>query len=223
MPFGPINVEIGANWVHHPNMKDVKNIPLDNMVKEAGLDFISDTYEDYIFRYKGKNMTDDATKILEHLEGLLEKSVEMMEKKIEKKEPDINFRAGLTLLDWRPKHPLERAAEFYDFDFEFGDEPEDTGLKNNAKVFKDHGEDDLFIADKRGFSQIIRNMADKIPLEEGKNLIFDKYVTDIKYNEPGVYPIKVITNDTNTGEIIVYKSKWVIMTFSIGVLQSDLV
>ena len=46
VPFGPINVEIGANWVHHPNMKDAKNIPLDNMCKDAGLNFISDSYED---------------------------------------------------------------------------------------------------------------------------------------------------------------------------------
>eukprot|EP00091_Calanus_sinicus_P003143 TRINITY_DN13300_c0_g1_i1.p1 TRINITY_DN13300_c0_g1~~TRINITY_DN13300_c0_g1_i1.p1 ORF type:complete len:236 (-),score=46.90 TRINITY_DN13300_c0_g1_i1:622-1329(-) len=193
------------------------------MCKEAGLNYISDSYEDYIFRYKGKNVTDDADKILIHLEGLLEKSVGMMEKKIEKKEPDINYRAALKLLDWRPKHPLEKAAEYYYMDFEFGDEPADTGLKNNAIVFKDHGEDDIFIADKRGFSQIIRNMADKIPLIEGKNLLFNKYVIEIKYNEPGEYPIKVIANDTKTGDIIVYKSKWVIMTFSLGVLQSDLV
>ena len=49
-------------------------------------------------------------------------------------EPDINFRAALTLADWRPTHPLEKAAEYFEFDFEFGDEPEDTGIKSNAKV-----------------------------------------------------------------------------------------
>ena len=49
-------------------------------------------------------------------------------------EPDINFRAALALADWRPRLPLMRAAEYFDFDFEFGDEPEDSGLKSNAKV-----------------------------------------------------------------------------------------
>ena len=49
-------------------------------------------------------------------------------------EPDINFRAALALADWRPTHPLEKAAEYFEFDFEFGDEPEDTGIRSNAKV-----------------------------------------------------------------------------------------
>ena len=49
-------------------------------------------------------------------------------------EPDINFRAAFALSGWRPIHPLEKAAEYFEFDFEFGDEPEDSGLKANAKV-----------------------------------------------------------------------------------------
>ena len=144
-------MEIGANWVQHPSMKHAKDIPLDNMVKEAGLNLVHDDYEDYIFRYKGKNVTDKASKASNNFEDILDKSVGTMERKVGKKEPDINYRAAFALLDWRPKHPIEKAAEFYYFDFEFADEPEDTGLKNNAHVFKDHGDDDLFIADKRGF------------------------------------------------------------------------
>ena len=113
--------------------------------------------------------------------------------------------------------------EYFDFDFEFADEPDDTSLKNTAKTFKDHGDDDLFIADNRGFAQIIRNIADKIPLTEGNNLFYNRYVTTIKYNEPGDYPIKVVANDTITGEVNIFNAKWVIVTFSIGVLKSDLV
>ena len=103
-------------------------------------------------------------------------------------------------MHWRSKHPIEKAAEFYCFDFEFADEPEDTGLKNNAHTFKDHGDDDLFIGDKQGFSQIIRNIVDQIPLMEGKNLLFDKYVTQIKYNEPGEYHVKVTAKDAKNGD-----------------------
>merc|ERR1712142_282208 len=223
VPFGSINVEVGANWVHHANMKGVKDIPLDNMVKEAGLNFVEDEYGDYIFRYKGKNVTDEANIELESIEDILQKSIELSDRKKDRNEPDINYRAALRLLDWRPKNPIQHASEYFCFDFEFGDEPEDTGLKNNAEVYKDHLGHDNFIADKRGFSQIIRNMADKIPLTEGNNLYFNKYVTEIKYNEPGDYPIKVTANDTQTGEAYSFKSKWVIVTFSVGVLKSDLV
>ena len=81
----------------------------------------------------------------------------------------------------------------------------------------------MFIADSRGYAQIIRNIADTIPLKEGKNLFFNKYVTNIHYKEPGDYPIKVTAKDRETGKIYIYRAKWAIMTFSIGVLESDLV
>ena len=52
-------------------------------------------------------------------------------------QPDINFRAALALAGWRPTHPLEKAAEYFEFDFEFGGEPEDTSLQSNADVRAD--------------------------------------------------------------------------------------
>ena len=204
-------------------MKGVKDIPLDNLVKAAGLNLIPDDYEDYIFRYKGKNVTDEVNNIYDHFDDILEESVKLMERKVEGKEPDINYRAAFALLDWKPTHPIEKAMEYYEFDFEFADEPEITSLENTAAIFKDHGDDDLFIADNRGFAQIIRNMAEKIPLKEGKNIHFNNYINTIKYNEPGEYPIKVIANDTITGKVNTFTAKWVIVTFSIGVLKSDLV
>ena len=78
-------MEIGANWVQHPSMKFAKDIPLDNMVKEAGLNLVHDDYEDYIFRYKGKNVTDEASKASNNFEDILDKSVGTMERKVEKK------------------------------------------------------------------------------------------------------------------------------------------
>ena len=221
--FGDIHVELGANWVQNAGMEKNSKISLFNMVEDAGLNFISDNFEDYIYRYEGGNVTEDADKIYETLKPAIEKTVKLANRKLAKQEPDINYRAALSMHDWRPKLPLEKAVEIFDFDFEFADEPEDTGLKSNAKHLHPHEQDDIFIADSRGFSQIIRNMADTIPLVEGKNIFFNKYVTKIKYNEPGDYPIKVIAKDSKTGKRKVYKAKWVIITFSIGVLESDLV
>ena len=68
VPFGSINVEVGANWVLHHNMKGVKDIPLDNMVKAAELNFIEDSYGDVIFRYKGNNVTEEAFEVFEKQE-----------------------------------------------------------------------------------------------------------------------------------------------------------
>ena len=51
--FGGVNVEVGANWVHFSNMKKSEINPIELMIKEAHLNFVSDDYSDVIFRYKG--------------------------------------------------------------------------------------------------------------------------------------------------------------------------
>ena len=50
---------------------------------------------------------------------------------------------------------MEKALEFFHFDFEFADEPADTSLMQNADVFEvDPKFPDMFITDPRGYSQV---------------------------------------------------------------------
>merc|ERR1712130_21462 len=131
-------------------------------------------------------------------------------------------RVGLALSNWRPKTPLEKALEFFFFDFTFGDEPADTSLKQNGHVLNmDENFPDMFITDSRGYSQIIRDMASKIPLEEGRNLRCNTVVTEIRREEPGDFKILVKATDAKTNRTQLFKAKWAVMTFSIGVLESD--
>ncbi len=44
------------------------------------------------------------------------------------------MKVGLALSQWRALTPIEKAVEFFSFDFEFADDPSDTGLKDNIKV-----------------------------------------------------------------------------------------
>ena len=76
--------------------------------------------------------------------------IRMAERKWENNEPDVNMRVGFAECDWRfpslkliiqfssyinrPKTPVEKALEFFHFDFEFSDEPSDTSLKQNYDV-----------------------------------------------------------------------------------------
>ena len=46
----------------------------------------------------------------------------------------MNFKVALALSDWRAMTPVEKAVEYFNFDFEFADEPLDTGLKDNIKA-----------------------------------------------------------------------------------------
>ena len=147
--FGGITVEVGANWVHFSNMKEHELNPIELLVKDAKLNFIEDDYQDLIFRYRGKiigmmdllmfsfpgaNVTAEYNQLYSRLYKAVKSTVDVAKRKDEGNEPDISFRAALALADWRPTHPLEKAAEYFEFDFEFGDEPENTGIKSNAKV-----------------------------------------------------------------------------------------
>ena len=59
---------------------------------------------------------------------------------------------------------MEKALEFFHFDFEFADEPADTSLIQNANIFDvDKNFPDMFVTDSRGFSQV------KTPLKRHKN------------------------------------------------------
>eukprot|EP00092_Neocalanus_flemingeri_P015289 GFUD01016527.1.p1 GENE.GFUD01016527.1~~GFUD01016527.1.p1 ORF type:complete len:554 (+),score=141.96 GFUD01016527.1:120-1781(+) len=221
--FGGTHVEVGANWVHFSNMDESSFNSIEHYVKEAALNYSSDDFEDYVFRYKGKDVTEEADELYERFEEAIDRTIELSDRKWRNNEPDINYRVALALGDWRPVTPIEKAIEFYDFDYGFGDEPSDTGLKNNANDYSEQVKDDMFIADQRGYSKIIKDIANKLPLIEGQNLHLHKYVTEIRYNENGDHPIKVTAKDTLSGKVHIYRAKWTIMTFSIGVLESDFV
>jgi len=229
--FGGITVELGANWVHrgtqfkHDDTFGPRYNPIEDLVKKAGLKYTEDRYDDYTFRFKGKNVTAEANERQHSLEEALEFIKKLAKHKEANDEPDVNLRVGLALSDWRPKTPVEKALEFFHFDFEFADEPSDTSLMANADVFKvDPNYPDMFITDSRGYSEIIRDTASKIPLDCSRgNLYLNTVVNEIRREEPGDYKILVNTTDEKTGRTKLFKAKWAVMTFSIGVIESDTV
>ena len=52
--FGGVTVELGANWVHYGEMEEDDLHPLERLVNRTNLRFVSDDYEDVIFRYRGQ-------------------------------------------------------------------------------------------------------------------------------------------------------------------------
>jgi len=218
--FGGVNVELGANWVQYAMLGNKPN-PLDALVEEAGLEFVEDDFEDYIFRYEGQDVTAEADDAFDKVEPALDKASELAQRKYENGEPDVNYRVALMLADWRPVTPVQSAAEFYDFDFEFSDEPSDTGLMDNYEVYSLPSDSDKFITDQRGYATIIENLASKIDLE-GK-LFLNEYVTEIHTEEHGHehHMVKVVSHNSVTKAHTTYRANYVLVTFSLGVLQSD--
>ena len=54
LQFGGVNVELGANWVHYGELEENSVHPLEQFVERTNLSFVTDDYEDVIFRYQGQ-------------------------------------------------------------------------------------------------------------------------------------------------------------------------
>ena len=105
------------------------------MAEKAGLYTVRDDYEDYIFRFNGVNVTEEYDRIYSKLEKAEKESVQLARMKLNGKETDVTFRTAFRLNDWGdPSTPLENAAEWFDFDFEFADAMDHTSLKANYRV-----------------------------------------------------------------------------------------
>ena len=72
--------------------------------------------------------------VWERLETSQEEVAEVAELKEENQEPDLSVRAALAMAGWRAVSPLERAAEYWSYDMEYGVTPQHIGIKWNSKV-----------------------------------------------------------------------------------------
>ncbi|XP_027911205.1 polyamine oxidase 1-like isoform X3 [Vigna unguiculata] len=112
-----------------------------------------------------------------------------------------------------PSTPLELAIDFILHDFEMAEAVP-------LCTFRDLGESEFSVADERGFDYLLYKMAeDFLFTSEGKildsRLKLNQVVREILHWERGV---RVITEDG-----CVYEADYVIVSVSIGVLQSDIV
>ena len=139
-------VEVGANWMHYHGLEPGQENPLRRMIENAGLNTVEDPYTDYIFRYKGLDVTSQYEKIYQNLSKAEEGAIDLASKKISQNESDVSFRTAFSLHGWNPQHPIHFAAEWFDFDFEFADTPDVTSLKANYRVLLTFSEYNLTLS-----------------------------------------------------------------------------
>ncbi|XP_065872565.1 polyamine oxidase 1 isoform X3 [Euphorbia lathyris] len=112
-----------------------------------------------------------------------------------------------------PETPIELAIDFILHDFEMAEvEPIST--------YVDFGEREFLVADERGYEYLLYKIAgDFLFTSEGKilddRLKFNKVVRDIQHSRNGVV--------VKTEDGCVHEANYVILSASIGVLQSDLI
>ncbi|GAB1200668.1 hypothetical protein APSETT444_010042 [Aspergillus pseudonomiae] len=136
---------------------------------------------------------------------------------------DHNARTGFALAGWNPQRSdmKAQAVEWWNWDWECAASPEASsfifGVAAENLTFNQFGEDNHMVVDPRGYSTIIEREASTFLHKEvqDRRLRLNTQVTDIKYSNKGV---KITNSD---GSCV--SAAYAVCTFSLGVLQNDVV
>ncbi|PON57535.1 Flavin amine oxidase [Trema orientale] len=218
--FAGVSVELGAGWIAGVGGKESN--PVWELANESGLrtcfsDYSNARYNIYDRRsdvnlssyYSGKifpsGLAADSYK----------KAVDSAIRQLRIQEAEFRgsdvFKA--TEPPSTPETPIELAIDFILHDFEMAEvEPIST--------YVDFGEREFLVADERGYEHLLYKMAQDFLFTSGGKILdtrlqLNKVVRELRHSRNGV---TVITEDGS-----VYDANYVILSVSIGVLQSDLI
>ncbi|XP_049388885.1 polyamine oxidase 1 [Solanum stenotomum] len=207
--FGGVAAELGAGWIAGVGGKQsnpVWELALQAKLRTCFSDYSNARYN--IYDHSGKifpsGIAADSYK----------KAVDSAIQKLRSQEGNHNEDAeDAAETPSTPKTPIELAIDFILHDFEMAEvEPIST--------YVDFGESEFLVADERGYEHLLYKMAENFLFtSEGKimdsRLKLNTVVREVQHSRNGVL---VTTED---GPL--YEANYVILSVSIGVLQSDLI
>ncbi|KAM4064420.1 flavin containing amine oxidoreductase [Hirsutella rhossiliensis] len=215
----PYTVELGANWISGLARPGGPENPVWTLAKKYRLE---NTYSNYksILTYNETGYTDYS-----HLLGTFEEAhgrmnVEAAKLLVENLQ-DQSVRSGLGLAGWSPKHGdmAAQAIEYWSWDFEAAYPPEESsmifGAASDSLTLAKFSDENNFVIDPRGFSSIITGEASSFLQPDDQRLLLRNKVANISHSDSGV------TVYADDGSCV--SAAYAICTFSLGVLQSDVV
>ncbi|KAL7204484.1 hypothetical protein ACSBR2_017542 [Camellia fascicularis] len=205
--FGGVSVELGAGWIAGVGGKEPN--PVWELARNSGLRTCFSDYSNA--RY---NIYDPSGKIFPS--GLAadsyKKAVDSAIRNLRNQE--ANHDSELSEAPSTPKTPIELAIDFILHDFEMAEvEPIST--------YVDFGEREFLVADERGYDYLLYKMAETFLFTSSDGKIMDnrlklnKVVRELQHSRDGI--------SLTTEDGCVYEANYVILSVSIGVLQSDLI
>lgn len=136
---------------------------------------------------------------------------------------DRSVRASLRAAGWNPAKadspPAADAVEFWYWDWEWSFIPEVSstifGVTNYNVTYYTYSDENEFVLDERGFKAWLVGEASTFLAENDPRLLFNTTVTNVTWSDSGV------TVYNEDGSCI--EADYAICTFSLGVLQEDVV
>ncbi|KAL5708151.1 sarcosine oxidasee (formaldehyde-forming) [Ranunculus cassubicifolius] len=207
--FGDVSVELGAGWIAGVGGKESN--PVWEIANNIGLRTCFSDYSNA--RY---NIYDQSGKIFPSgiAADSYTKAVNAAIQELKNEESRLCGSSALTESSEEPQTPIELAIDFLLHDFEMAEvEPIST--------YTAFGEREFLVADNRGYEYLLYKMAQTFLRFGSQDNIMDrrlqlnKAVKELQYSGNGV---SVKTEDGHT-----YEANHVILSVSVGVLQSDLI
>ncbi|KAM3542083.1 hypothetical protein ARSEF1564_005039 [Beauveria bassiana] len=215
----PYTVELGANWIQGLGQSGGPENPIWTLAKKYRL---KNTFSNYssILTYNETGAS-DYTHLLDEYSEAYEKASANAGRLLAENLQDQTARAGLALSGWNPKHSdmAAQAVEWWNWDWESAVSPEQSSLifgvaGSNLSLNQFSNENNLVI-DSRGYNYIIRQEASTFLKDNDARLRLNNHITDIHYSDDGV------TIYSDDGGCV--SAAYAICTFSVGVLQNDVV
>uniref|UniRef100_A0A0E0CCJ2 Amine oxidase domain-containing protein n=1 Tax=Oryza meridionalis TaxID=40149 RepID=A0A0E0CCJ2_9ORYZ len=234
--FAGVNVEIDANWVEGVNGEKMNPIwPIVNStlkLRSFRSDFDSlaqNVYKEYVHFHNHNGGLCDEAYVQKRMDRAdeVDKSGENLSATLHPSgRDDMSILSMQRLNDHLPNgpsSPVDMAVDYFTYDYEFAEPPRVTSLQNTVPLptFTDFGDDNYFVADQRGYESVVHHLAgrylnaDKSGNIADARLKLNKVVREISYSSTGV---TVKTEDNST-----YQADYVMVSASLGVLQSDLI
>ena len=215
VPFGGINIELGANWIEGVLGKYTPQVnPLWLLKERYGLEGTVSNYSDLVvYTQDGYRIAGNALKeLVARLNETRKKVVKEADVRREMDLGDVSIRAALRLKGWEPSNAANMFLEWFAYDFILGESPDLTSLTDNVpdNNYEDFGPYEFFVTDQRGYSILIKKLAEQFLKSSDPRLHLKEAVQSIEWGDCCV----CATTDVNR-----YCATTAIHTFSIGTLH----
>ena len=209
--LGGYTVELGAVFVN-----GAETNPLFPLLQKYNLSWVRPDDDDWLVRdTDGADVTDLADSIYTtRLQPAKDKVESYAEKAHAEGRPDYSLRSALTKGGWIPSSFLDDAIDYQEYDYSYAFSPgEISGIHDFVDDPREKVNNDIEVvkADTKGYEHIVQNMLNETLDGDTDKLVLNKVVTEIEQNGTQVV-VK-----TESGDI--YTADYVVVTFSLGVLQ----
>ncbi|KAJ7584863.1 amine oxidase [Mycena floridula] len=211
-------IERGPNWIQGTQQGDGPINPILSLAKKWDVKTQFNDLYGSITTYDSKGAVDFLDVFNDSVDDFVDLTIGAGAR-VNKSLVDAAARAGFSLAGVKPKSQYARAAEYYQYDFEYAQTPEQSSWlasswNNNFTYDPDQGgfaDENLLAIDQRGFKHLIQAEADDFLRSD--QLMLGSTVREIQYSSSGV-KIILTNNKTISGD-------YALCTFSLGVLQND--